>query len=69
MSNLRIIELEQQLKRRDERLAEIEARVNALDTYIEHYSGIINLKYTKYPDNRLCNEQYVSWTELLECFN
>lgn len=33
MSLLRIIELEQQLKRRDERLAEIEAKIYTLKTY------------------------------------
>lgn len=33
MSNLRIIELEQQLKRRDARLAEIETKINNLTRF------------------------------------
>ena len=43
MSKLRIIELEQQLKRRDERLSEIEAKVNALQKYDVSYEGGMGL--------------------------
>ena len=63
MSNLRIIELEQQLKRRDERLNEIEAKVTKLLRFGIGYIG----------DSRYAIEdtelgEYLSRDSVLECF-
>ena len=40
MSNLRIIELEQQLKRRDDRMADIEEKIKQLYRYEPDYLGV-----------------------------
>ena len=49
MSKLRIIELEQQLKRRDERLNEIETKVKQLTRYSTGYGdGMFPTDYGSY---------------------
>jgi len=63
MSNLRIIELEQQLKRRDERLAEIETKVSYLLRYDLGYFG--NEHYQIEHD--VCGD-YFKIKDVLNCF-
>ena len=59
MSNLRIIELEQQLKRRDERLQEIETKVINCTRYSTGYDDGM-FRYT-YGD-------YLQVEDVLKCF-
>ena len=64
MSNLRIIELEQQLKRRDERLNEIEAKVKDLPQYSLYIDDETSDAYMV---NRFSGD-YIDTDSVLECF-
>ena len=63
MSNLRIIELEQQLKRRDERLQVIEAKITKLLRFDIGYIGDSRyaIEYTEFGE-------YLSRDSVLEAF-